>query len=247
MTMNSLPFSYIISDLHLTPERPRVTAAFLEFLGNQAEQAERLYILGDLFEYWIGDDAASLVGAEPILHAMKQASRQLPCFFIAGNRDFLVGPEFSRHSGFEILADESIVDLYGIPTLLLHGDSLCTDDVAHQQFRSAMVTNAPWREEFLQLSIPERIAAAQQARMQSHQHKSEISMEIMDVTEKAVIDCFTKTQVSQMIHGHTHRQNTHQYKLRDQTLSRYVLGDWGATSSIMKVDSSGISIDNKAI
>ena len=245
--MESLPFSYFISDLHLTPERPAITDALLEFLENQAGQAERLYILGDLFEYWIGDDAASLVGADPILQAMHQVSELLPCYFIAGNRDFLVGPEFSRRSGFEILADESTVDLYGIPTLLLHGDSLCTDDVAHQQFRGAMVTNTPWREEFLQLSIPERIAAAKQARMQSHQHKSKISMEIMDVTEQAVIDTFTKYQVSQMIHGHTHRQNTHQYQLNDQALSRYVLGDWGTTSSIMKVDSSGISIENKAI
>ena len=245
--MDSLPFSYVISDLHLTPERPAITAALLKFLENQAGQAERLYILGDLFEYWIGDDAVSLVGAEPILQAMQQVSQQVPCYFIAGNRDFLVGPDFSRSSGFEILADESVVDLYGIPTLLLHGDSLCTDDVAHQQFRSAMVTNSAWREGFLQLSIPERIAAAKQARMQSNQHKSEITMEIMDVTEQAVVDTFAKYQVSQMIHGHTHRQNTHQYRLNDQLLSRYVLGDWGATSSIMKVDSSGISIDNEAI
>ena len=165
-----------ISDLHLTDKRPEITRAFLAFLEGEARSAERLYLLGDLFEYWIGDDAAQLLGAEPVLESMRQLAEKLPCYFIAGNRDFLTGEQFSRMSGFEILPDETIIDLYGIPTLILHGDSLCTDDVEHQHFREQIVTNSVWRSEFLSLPIAERIEQARQARMQSNEHKSEVSM-----------------------------------------------------------------------
>jgi len=239
--------TYFISDLHLTPERPDVTQAFLRFLQNDAATAERLYILGDLFEFWIGDDASDLVGAAPILTAMNTMSSQTDCYFIAGNRDFLVREGFTTKSGFTILPDESIVDLYGTPTLILHGDSLCTDDVAHQQFRTAMVTNTDFCDEFLKLDIPERIEKAKQARMQSQEHKEEISMEIMDVTEQAVSNAFEKHQVSQMIHGHTHRQNQHIYDINNKPATRYVLGDWHSTSSILRVDKNGIEISNSAI
>lgn len=237
--------SYFISDLHLTPERPAITQAFLTFLTGPARSAEKLYLLGDLFEYWIGDDAAGLLGAEPVLRAMRTFSQEVPSVFIAGNRDFLVGDKFSADTGFEILADETVIDLYGEPTLLLHGDSMCTDDIAHQMFRQMMVTNQERRKQFLGLSIPERIEQAKQARMQSNEHKANISMEIMDVSEQSVLDTFEKYNVRQMIHGHTHRQATHLYQ--DNTLTRYVLGDWGQTSSIMKADAEGINIENREI
>ncbi|MFT6408602.1 MAG: UDP-2,3-diacylglucosamine hydrolase [Arenicella sp.] len=239
--------TYIISDLHLTPERPQVSKAFFDFLVHDAPAAERLYILGDLFEFWIGDDAASLLGAEPILDAMKAVSVMVDCYFIAGNRDFLVRETFTERTGFKILSDETIVDLYGTKTLLLHGDSLCTDDIAHQQFRTQMMTNAEFCDGFLQLSIADRIQQAKQARLQSNEHKSEISMGIMDVTESAVMKAFAKHSTSQMIHGHTHRQNTHHYDLGKKSATRYVLGDWHATSSIMRIDKDGINILNSAI
>lgn len=241
--------SYFISDLHLTKERPQITTAFLTFLNNQAATAERLYLLGDLFEFWIGDDAAPLLGADPILAAMKVLSEKVDCYFIAGNRDFLVGDAFTKQTGFKILPDETVIDLYGTPTLILHGDSLCTDDIPHQQFRAQMVTNLAWRESFLALDIPSRIEQAKQARMQSQQHKSEISMEIMDVTDSAVIAAFQENKVVQMIHGHTHRQNQHTHDLNDQQSAiRYVLGDWHETSSILTAQDDGkISINNLQI
>jgi len=239
--------TYIISDLHLTPERPLITKAFFDFLSNQAPSAEQLYILGDLFEFWIGDDAGSILGADPILDAMKATSELVDCFFIAGNRDFLVREAFTQRTGFKILQDETIVDFYGTNTLLLHGDSLCTEDIAHQQFRSQMMTNSAFCDGFLKLAIPERIEQAKQARMQSNEHKSEISMGIMDVTEASVIKAFEEHSVSQMIHGHTHRQNTHHYQTQNGNATRYVLGDWHSTNSIMRIDQDGVKITNSSI
>ncbi len=240
--------TYIISDLHLTPERPEISKAFFTFLANEAPSAERLYILGDLFEFWIGDDAGSMLGADPILDAMRAVSEVTECFFMAGNRDFLVRDTFTTLTGFNILNDETIVDLYGTQTLLLHGDSLCTDDHAHQQFRDQMMTNRPFCDAFLQLPIPERITQAKQARLQSNEHKSEISMGIMDVTETAVLNAFEQHSVRQMIHGHTHRQNTHHYHIRNgEQAVRYVLGDWHKTNSVMRIDQDGIEISNTAI
>ncbi len=239
--------TYIISDLHLTPERPQVITAFFDFLANQAPSAERLYVLGDLFEFWIGDDAGSMLGADPVLNAMKAISEVTECAFIAGNRDFLVRETFTQRTGFKIIEDETVIDLYGTKTLLLHGDSLCTDDIVHQQFRAQMMTNTQFCDDFLQLSIADRIEQAKQARLQSNEHKSEISMGIMDVTEAAVLDAFAKHSVTQMIHGHTHRQNTHHYQVNGGDAVRYVLGDWHSSNSIMRIDQSGIEITNQAI
>lgn len=239
--------SYFLSDLHLTPERPAIAQEFCRFLTEDAPTAERVYLLGDLFEFWIGDDAASLLGAEPILDVMQQLAESVPCFFIAGNRDFLVGEEFSKRSGFQILADESVIDLYGTPTLILHGDSLCTEDTAHQVFRQQIVNNETWRGQFLSLPIPQRIEQAKQARMQSHQHKSQVSMEIMDVTKQTVIDAFSRYGVQQMIHGHTHRQASHTYQTKNGTCRRHVLGDWGSYSSVMTASATGITIENRPI
>ena len=239
--------TYLISDLHLKPERPDVIMAFLDFLQHGLVDAQNLYILGDLFEYWIGDDAANLIGAGLILKKMQQVARKIPCFFIAGNRDFLVGKEFSKRSGFQILPDETLLDLHGVKTLILHGDSLCTSDVAHQQFRQEITTNSDWQEEFLALPIKDRIKQAKIARAESNRHKSQISMGIMDVTEDAVLNAFKNTNVTQMIHGHTHRQNVHRYSIDHQQCTRYVLGDWDNTSSVMVISQNGIQIDNTKI
>lgn len=238
--------TYFISDLHLQKQTPQTIQAFIYFLTKQAPTAERIYLLGDLFEFWIGDDAAPMLGAEPILGAMQALASQVDCYFIAGNRDFLVGEQFSQQSGFKILDDETVIDLYGTATLILHGDSLCTEDIAHQQFRKQIVTNKEWREGFLTLSIAERIEQAKLARMESNQHKSEVTMDIMDVTETAVIDAFTNNGVKNMIHGHTHRQNIHQYELQNnEKATRYVLGDWHTSASVLIAKDDGtLTIDN---
>lgn len=236
--------TYFLSDLHLKPERLDLAMAFWAFLQNQAPAADQVYILGDLFEYWIGDDAASMIGAEPVLSAMQVLSQQTECFFIAGNRDFLVGEQFIQESGFKLLPDETVIDLYGTPTLILHGDSMCTDDTAHMQFRQDFVTNEQQRNEFLALSINDRIEQAQAARAQSNEHKSEISMEIMDVTPAAVDAAFETYSVKQMIHGHTHRQAVHQHS---NECTRYVLGDWDSSSSILTATPDGLAIHNHPI
>lgn len=236
-------YSLLISDLHLSPEKPHIINAFFDFLQGQAPKSENLYILGDLFEYWIGDDAADITGVKPALDAMKWVSQHTNCYFIAGNRDFLVRDGFETASGFSILPDETVVNLHGVDTLLLHGDSLCTDDLKHQQFRNTMTTNKAFCDQFLSLPIDQRIASAKEARMQSGEHKSNLSEGIMDVATSAVEDTFEKYGVQRMIHGHTHRQNTHEYEQN----TRYVLGDWDKTNSIMTVSESEITISNASI
>jgi len=239
--------TYFVSDLHLKQDQPQITAGFLKFLGETCSGADAVYVLGDLFEYWIGDDAASMLGVGPVLDAMRVRAEQTPCYFIAGNRDFLVRDEFSKASGFKILMDETVVDLYGTPTLLLHGDSLCTDDIAHQEFREQMVTNDQWCDMFLSQSIPQRIEMADMARKQSNQHKTQVSMTIMDVNEQAVLDAFSKYDVNNMIHGHTHRQQVHTYQVDGTTKTRTVLGDWGQTDSHLKVDQATAELSNTSL
>ncbi len=236
--------TYLLSDLHLTPDRPKVIGAFLNFLRKEAKTAERIYILGDLFEFWIGDDAAEKLGARPLLNAMKEVSETVDCYFMAGNRDFLVREQFTELTGFKILPDETVINLYGTPTLLLHGDSLCTDDHAHQQFRKDIVTNKEFCDELLSLTIDERLAKAKEARQKSAEHKSEISMGIMDVTETAVLNAFKKYDVKKIIHGHTHRQNIHDY---GDNGKRYVLDDWHTTNSIMIANDKGLTIRNQQV
>lgn len=241
----------VISDLHLTPQRPNTIAAFFNFLQQQAPKADALYILGDLFEFWIGDDAVDFLGAGQVINIMKATSETIPCYFITGNRDFLAGDVFTEQTGFQILPDETVVELYGKSFLLLHGDSLCTDDVAHQQFRQHYMTNKAFHQQFMQLTIEQRIEQAQQARMQSAEHKDTLTMEIMDVNEQAVLEAFQKHQVKNMIHGHTHRQDTHQYKLAENTEDtngvRYVLGEWHKTASILTISPDSVSISNPSI
>lgn len=246
-TYNFRVKTYFLSDLHLTLERPEITEAFFAFLRGDALQAQRIYILGDLFEVWIGDDAASILGADPILDAMAEVAKKVECYFIAGNRDFLVRNEFSKRSGFTVLKDETVIDLYGTRTLLLHGDSMCTDDVKHQKFRKYVTTNK-WVSAFiLSWSINRRLKKATDARKASAKNKRSMNSEIMDVTEQTVLDTFAKYDVTQMIHGHTHRQHLHIYGKQAERLKRYVLGDWVTSTSILKANKQGLFIENTEI
>jgi len=239
--------TFLLSDLHLSLDNPNVIAAFLNFLSKQAPSAESIYILGDLFEYWIGDDGVEHIGALEILHAMQALSKKLPCFFIPGNRDFLVRDCFSERSGFTLLADETVIDLYGVPTLILHGDSLCTADTKHQQFRTNFVSNKMVCDLLLAKPLKERIALAKEARSKSQTKNNNMNDKIMDVTESAVLDAFRKHQVTQMIHGHTHRQAVHKHHFDGIARYRYVLGDWHKTSSILIANAEGLEIINAEI
>ena len=174
-----------ISDLHLCAERPDITATFIKFLHTQARQAAALYILGDLFEVWIGDDVA-IADHQPIIDALKNLTDSgVPVYVMHGNRDFLMGDAFAAASGCQLIAEPLVINLHGTPTLLMHGDVLCTDDVEYQRFR-AQVRNPAWQQKVLALTPQQRIAMAQDYRNQSREQSSQKSMEIMDVNLQAV-------------------------------------------------------------
>lgn len=227
-----------ISDLHLEAGRPEIGEQFLSFLGDEARDAEALYILGDLFEVWLGDDDPN-----PYYTSMKVAIRELtdsgvPVFFMHGNRDFTIGEIFSGETGVEILDDPVIVDLYGQSVLLSHGDALCTDDVQYQQVR-AMTRNPEWQAMMLAKSIEERIAFSIQARKDSMAHSNSVSAEIMDVNLEAVVATLRQHGTSIMLHGHTHRPAIHDVDLGNRLATRIVLGDWFEQGSVVRWDENG--------
>jgi UDP-2,3-diacylglucosamine hydrolase len=221
-----------ISDLHLDEQRPAVTALFLDWLRREATQAEALYILGDLFEAYIGDDDdAPLVAAvADALHAVSE--RGVRVFFVHGNRDFLVGDAFARRAGLTLLPETSVVDLHGTPTLLLHGDTLCLDDVAYQRIRGQL-RHPDWQWQFLAQPLAARRAFAAQARAESAKHTGTMDAAIMDVTPSAVEQALAEHGVLRMVHGHTHRPALHDLGSGCQ---RIVLGDWYEQGSVLRVD-----------
>jgi UDP-2,3-diacylglucosamine hydrolase len=224
-----------ISDLHLEEARPDIFDWLSAFLAGPARQARDLYILGDLFEAWIGDDALSPMAREVASALETLASGGVNCYFQHGNRDFLLGEVFAGKAGLTLLPEEIVVDLYGTPTLLLHGDSLCTDDVEYQAFRQQS-RNPAWQAGVLALSIEERINLAKNARDASKAHTGTVAMEIMDVNESAVLHAFDRHGVRRMIHGHTHRPATHHHRLGDGSIGeRIVLADWYSGGSYLAV------------
>ncbi len=228
-----------ISDLHLTVQRPRMLLQFYEFIDTQAAGADVIYILGDLFEYWIGDDAAEQTNNEPIMLALHNLASSNPnVYFMRGNRDFLVGDGFSAATGVSILEEPAIIELFGIRTLLMHGDSLCTDDVLHQQFRS-MVNSQHWRASFLSKPVDQRLKLAKEARLASEQNKQLNPMDIMDVNDVEVVRQMEKYDAQLLIHGHTHRPGIHAVTASADTRYRIVLGDWYQQASVLAVNEIG--------
>jgi len=230
--MNTL----FISDLHLEDGRPETTAMLTAFLRGPARQADAVYVLGDLFEFWIGDDVLSETARSVARDFAELRQHQTPCFFLHGNRDFLLGHKYAQQAGLRLLPETCVVDLYGNPTLLLHGDTLCTDDVGYQAFRR-QVRSPQFAQTFLQLPAEKRLQTAQNARDASMQHTGEMSRDIMDVNESAVRNTFSEYGVTRMIHGHTHRCAVHRYALDDgKSAKRIVLADWSAEGSYLIVD-----------
>ncbi len=227
-----------ISDLHLSEQRPAIGEAFIGFLEGEAREAEALYILGDLFEAWLGDDMVLPAYAQAIEAMHRLADAGVPLYVMHGNRDFLLGEAFTAMSGATLLAEPHVVDLYGTPTLLLHGDTLCTDDVEYQRFR-AMVRNPDWQADVLAKSPEERLALARQFREMSMAEMAGKSEAIMDVNPEAVKSAFREAGVRQLIHGHTHRPAIHDLELDGQPARRIVLGDWYAQGSVLECDPEG--------
>lgn len=237
-----------IADLHLDPERPGITALFGRFLDGEARRADALYILGDLFEAWVGDDDPSPAGAivAEKLHALGDAG--VPVYFIRGNRDFLLGEAYAARCGMTVLDDPTVIDLYGTPTLILHGDLLCTDDVAYQQFR-AQTRDPRWQAQFLAQPLAERLAFARQARAASKARYGELvatgqAETIADVSPATVRAWFARHGVTRMIHGHTHRPAIHD---EGEGNTRIVLGDWYEQGSVLRMEASGARLDALAL
>ncbi|WP_203300460.1 UDP-2,3-diacylglucosamine diphosphatase [Marinobacter sediminum] len=214
-----------ISDLHLEESRPDITEAFLGFLKEKAHGVKQLYILGDFFEAWIGDDERTPL-QEQIAAALRAVSESgTEIFLMHGNRDFLIGHDFCDRAGATLLDDPTVVDLYGTPTLLMHGDSLCTADVEYQKFRANM-RNPQWQQMILQRPLADRQQMARQLReisMAKNQGKAET---IMDVTPEEVVKDMEAHGVQRLIHGHTHRPAEHHLEANGQPAKRIVLGDW---------------------
>lgn len=228
-----------IADLHLRQEDPATVAAFQSFLETTASRAGSLYILGDLFEAWIGDDGLAHPLASDVARRLKQlADAGVAVHLMHGNRDFLLGAAFATACGARLLDEGHVADLHGTPTLLMHGDSLCTDDTAYQQFR-AQVRQPAWQQAFLARPMAERIAVARQLREQSEQAKGEKSMAIMDVNADAVAEQFRRHGVNRLIHGHTHRPARHELSVDGIPRERWVLPDWYGPGGYLACDAGG--------
>ena len=214
-----------ISDLHLEESRPDITEAFLGFLNGTASGVDQLYILGDFFEAWIGDDERTPLQEQIAAALRKLRDSGTDIFLMHGNRDFLIGEDFCKRAGASLLDDPTVIDLHGTPTLLMHGDSLCTADVEYQKFRANM-RNPQWQQMILQRPLEDRQQMARQLReisMAKNQGKEEF---IMDVTPEEVIKDMEAHGVQHMIHGHTHRPAVHELIANGLPAKRIVLGDW---------------------
>jgi UDP-2,3-diacylglucosamine hydrolase len=230
-----------ISDLHLDASRPHITRLFVEFVRDEAVQANALYILGDLFEAWIGDDAADET-ADQVADALAYLhERGVPCFFMHGNRDFLLGDAYARRARMTLLPDPSVIEIEGERVLLMHGDILCTDDAPYQAFRK-QAHNPQWQRAFLARPIEERQAFAAQARAESKRYTRSVADAITDVNAGAVNATLLEHGVVRLIHGHTHRPAIHALQLDGAKAERIVLGDWYEQGSVLRCARESIAL-----
>jgi UDP-2,3-diacylglucosamine hydrolase len=231
-----------ISDLHLSADRPDIGLQFIEFLAGEARDAEALYILGDLFESWVGDD-------DPNEHyaAMKSGLRELvnagvPTYFMHGNRDFMIGVDFAHETGVQILPDPYDLELYGSRVRLTHGDAMCIDDLEYQQVRT-MTRNSEWQQMMLAKPLEERLAIAEHARAKSAAHNAGLGEEIGDVNQGEVVKAIANHKIDILLHGHTHRPGIHDVDIDGRPARRIVLGDWYEQGSVLRWNDSDYSLD----
>jgi UDP-2,3-diacylglucosamine hydrolase len=227
-----------ISDLHIDAARPAINEQFLQFLRSEARSAAALYILGDLFESWIGDDAPDSAQSAAIAGLRELTAGGVPCFVMHGNRDFLLSRQFCAASGVQLLPDPLIMTLYGEPVLVMHGDALCTDDRAYQRLR-ATVRDIDWQRQFLALSIDARRALAGAARAGSRAHTAAMETTITDVNADSVAMALRLAGTSTLLHGHTHRPAIHALEVDGRARTRIVLGDWYDQGSVLRWDHNG--------
>jgi UDP-2,3-diacylglucosamine hydrolase len=230
-----------ISDLHLDPATPAIAQQFLAFLDREARGAGALYILGDLFEAWLGDDDPAPAGREIVQALGRLTSGGVPCFVMRGNRDFMLGERFCEETGATLLPDGTVVNLEGERVLLMHGDVLCTDDVGYQRFRR-IVRNPAIEWALHHTSLARRQALARKMREGSRMHVSATPAEIMDVNADAVQEAFRRNGVRTLIHGHTHRPAIHPLEVDGRSVRRVVLGDWYTQGSVLEVSGAGYEL-----
>ncbi|MDA7841428.1 UDP-2,3-diacylglucosamine diphosphatase [Gammaproteobacteria bacterium] len=230
-----------ISDLHLDKDRPKVIRYFIDFLNNLESDIESLYILGDFVEYWVGDDDPG-DGLEEVFNSIKKKSNSIPIYFMHGNRDFMISEKFCNQHGMKFLKDPTKIKLHGKKILLMHGDTLCIDDIEYQKFRT-MVRSPLWQNEMLKKSLEERINLAKMLRAKSLSETGTKDEVIMDVNNDEVISQLKKHNVDMIIHGHTHRPNIHKIISENKECKRIVLGDWYDKSFILRISDDEIIID----
>ncbi|MDD2659043.1 MAG: UDP-2,3-diacylglucosamine diphosphatase [Methylococcales bacterium] len=214
-----------ISDLHISLEKPEITRRFLAFLENRAPKAAAVYILGDLFDAWIGDDDRTPPSNKIRKQLKKLSDSGTQVYLQQGNRDFLLGKQFCQETGVTLLDDYVVIDLHGTPTLLTHGDLLCTDDLPYQAFRAKSHT-PKWRESVLSKPLLLRLLAARWYRLRSYFHKRKKSSDIMDVNQDTVLKVMREHNSLRLIHGHTHRPGVHNFEISAQPAQRFVLAAW---------------------
>ena len=227
-----------ISDLHLDAANPAIGQQFLAFLEGEARQAEALYILGDLFESWVGDD-----DPDPYHASIKDALRAftdsgIPTHIMHGNRDFMLGEKFAEDTGVQMLDDPVVHEIAGCPVILSHGDALCTDDVAYQALRR-MTRDPDWQAMMLEKSLQERLAFAAEARRQSKAYAMHVTEDIADVNQVAVDNLMRRMNTFTLLHGHTHRPAIHDFTVDGREARRIVLGDWYEQGSVVRWNESG--------
>jgi UDP-2,3-diacylglucosamine hydrolase len=214
-----------ISDLHISLEKPEITRRFLDFLEHRAIRSSAVYILGDLFDAWIGDDDPTPPNNKIRKQLKKLTTSGTQVFLVQGNRDFLLGKRFSKETGVILLDDYTVINLNDTPTLLTHGDLLCTDDLPYQSFR--IKSHSPeWQQSVLSKPLFLRILAARWYRIRSYFHKRKKSQDIMDVNQETVFNVMLDFKCLRLIHGHTHRPHVHTFKINEQSAQRYVLAAW---------------------
>jgi UDP-2,3-diacylglucosamine hydrolase len=218
-----------------------VAALFERFLEEKVPGASALYILGDLFEAWVGDDSLALPFPRRIAAAIARAADSTPVHFMRGNRDFLVGERFAREARVELLPDSAVIDLHGTPALLVHGDTLCLGDTDYQAFRR-QVRDPGWQAALLARPLDERLKLASEMRAESEVAKEGKPLEIMDVTPAAVEQAFREAGVALLIHGHTHRPARHVHRVDGAECVRWVLGDWYDSGSCLQAQADGAGL-----